>query len=190
MLRVLNGPRSAFLSVKLRAEHFEVFHLADTVQLGVHAKARACCRSALVWRASHAATAPARRAAQHQGGHAGAALRGLRHRPADGAAVVPEIGFALPLPSPTPPEIARPGLNKTYEVACVAEPEMLVATVDKHRCVARAVLKSKELSRLLGTFHSGIADVSLISLPAPAPARFSSLLVSSFSRLLAIFPAS
>ena len=62
-----------------------------------------------------------------------------------------------------------PGLTKTYDVVCLAEPEFLCANIDKRRLCARLVADGKGLGRLLSNFHSGQSDVTLISLPERLP---------------------
>lgn len=62
------------------------------------------------------------------------------------------------------------GLLKTYDVACIADPEILCAHVDRRSLPCRAALRPRGLAKLLANFHSGQADVTLLSLPSNAPA--------------------
>ena len=66
---------------------------------------------------------------------------------------------------------APAGLVKTYDVACIAEPEVLCANVDRRTLPVRVVAKPKEFAKLLANFHSGQNDVTLLSLPPGAPIR-------------------
>ena len=64
---------------------------------------------------------------------------------------------------------ARAGLVKTYDVACLAEPEILCATIDRHTLPVRLTVRPKAMSKLLANFHSNQNDVTLLSLPPAAP---------------------
>jgi hypothetical protein len=57
------------------------------------------------------------------------------------------------------------GLLKTYDVACIAEPEILCANVDRRALPVRIAVRPKEFTKLLANFHSGQHDVTLLSLP-------------------------
>jgi hypothetical protein len=60
---------------------------------------------------------------------------------------------------------------KTYDVACIAEPEILCANVDRRTLPVRIVSRPRELAKLLANFHSGQSDITLLSLPdAPGSA--------------------
>lgn len=68
----------------------------------------------------------------------------------------------------------KSGLVKTYDVACLAEPEILCANIDRRKLPVKVVVKPKELARMLANFHSGQVDVTFVSLPdtplaAPLP---------------------
>lgn len=54
---------------------------------------------------------------------------------------------------------------KTYDVACIAEPEILCANVDRRTLPVRVVVRPKEFSRLLANFAAAQNDVTLLSLP-------------------------
>ena len=61
------------------------------------------------------------------------------------------------------------GLVKTYDVACLADPEILCASIDRHTLPVRLTVRPKALARLLANFHSNQNDVTLLSLPPAAP---------------------
>ena len=67
------------------------------------------------------------------------------------------------------PPGARAGLVKTYDVACLAEPEILCASIDRHTLPVRLSVRPKALAKLLANFHSSQNDVTLLSLPPAAP---------------------
>ena len=64
---------------------------------------------------------------------------------------------------------ARAGLVKTYDVACLAEPEILCASIDRHTLPVRLTVRPKSLARVLANFHVSQNDVTLLSLPPGAP---------------------
>jgi hypothetical protein len=61
--------------------------------------------------------------------------------------------------------LRRTGLLKTYDVACIAEPEILCANVDRRALPVRIAVRPKDFTKLLANFHSGQHDVTLLSLP-------------------------
>ena len=63
----------------------------------------------------------------------------------------------------------RAGLVKTYDVACLADPEILCASIDRLTLPVRLKVRPKALSKLLANFHSNQNDVTLLSLPPAAP---------------------
>ena len=79
---------------------------------------------------------------------------------------------------------ARAGLLKTYDVACLADPEILCASIDRLSLPVRLTVRPKALSKLLANFHSNQNDVTLLSLPpaagGPAEASVKRLRLLSF----------
>jgi hypothetical protein len=65
--------------------------------------------------------------------------------------------------------VSGAGLVKTYDVACLADPEILCASIDRHTLPVRLTVRPKALARLLANFHSNQNDVTLLSLPPAAP---------------------